>query len=335
LALAANGPARDDLPMPRTRQILVLAVEGCQSLDVLGPVEVFHCASRFVPGAYRLQVVAPTGAGMVTMSNGVRLGVAPLPERPPAHDTLLVAGGRGTREAVGDAALVAWVAHASSRADRTAAVCTGAFLLAAAGLLDGRRATTHWRYCEALARRYAQVDVDPDPVFVRDGPVWTSAGVTAGIDLALALVEDDLGAAVALAAARELVVFLKRPGGQSQFSSTLSAQQAARPALRGLQSWIAGHLGEDLSVPALAQRAHMSERSFARAFVREVGQTPAAYVEALRVEHARVLLQDGARSLEGVALSCGFASAEVLRRAFRRRVGVSPAEYRARFRSAA
>jgi transcriptional regulator GlxA family with amidase domain len=321
--------------MPRTRQILVLAVEGCQSLDVLGPVEVFRCAGHVVAGAYRIEVVAPTAGGMVTTSSGVRLGVAPLPQPPPAHDTLLVAGGRGTREAVGDAALVAWVADASSRAARTASVCTGAYLLAAAGLLDGRRATTHWRYCEALARRYEKVNVDPDPVFVRDGPVWTSAGVTAGIDLALALVEEDLGADVALAAARDLVVFLKRPGGQSQFSSMLSAQQAARPALRELQSWIAGHLGEDLSVPALAQRAHMSERSFARAFAREVGQTPAAYVEALRVEHARVLLEGGAPSLDGVARSAGFASAEVLRRAFHRRLGVSPAEYRARFRSAA
>jgi transcriptional regulator GlxA family with amidase domain len=214
-------------------------------------------------------------------------------------------------------------------------ICTGAFLLAAAGVLDHRRATTHWAWCEAFAGRFENIYVESDPVFVRDGSIWTSAGVTAGIDLALALVEEDLGAEVALAVARDLVVFLKRPGGQSQFSSALSAQQAARPALRELQAWIPGHLDEHLTVSGLAERAHMSERSFARAFRREIGETPAAYVEGLRVERARALLEDGAPSLDGVALSAGFASAEVLRRAFHRRVGVSPADYRARFRTAA
>jgi transcriptional regulator GlxA family with amidase domain len=318
--------------MPRTRHILVLAVEGCQSLDVLGPVEVFDNASVEVPGAYRIELVGPTESGIVTTSSGVRLGVAPMPESPPRHDTLLVAGGEGARAAVDDAGVVNWVACASRRANRVVSVCTGAYLLAAAGLLDHRRATTHWQWCDALAERYRDVHVEPDPVFVRDGSVWTSAGVTAGIDLALALVEQDLGPEVALAVARELVVFFKRPGGQSQFSSALSAQQATRPALRELQAWIAGHLSEDLSVAALAERAIMSERSLTRAFSREVGETPAVYVEALRVEHARALLEDGAPSLEAVARSAGFASGEVLRRAFHRRVGVSPADYRARFR---
>lgn len=312
--------------------MFVLAVEGCQSLDVLGPVEVFHHASVEVPGAYRVEVVAPTTGGQVRMENGLRLGAAPLPQPPPRHDTLVVAGGAGARAAVADPAVVDWVARASRRARRTVSVCTGAYLLAAAGILDDRRATTHWAHCEDLARSYARVRIDPDPVFVNDGPVWTSAGITAGIDLALALVEEDLGPRVALAAARELVVFLKRPGGQSQFSSALSAQQAARPQLRELQAWIAGHLDEELTVGALAERALMSERSFARAFHREVGQTPAAYVEALRIERARTLLEDGAPSLDAVAAAVGFASAEVLRRAFHRRVGVSPAEYRDRFR---
>jgi transcriptional regulator GlxA family with amidase domain len=312
--------------------VLVLAVPDCQSLDVLGPVEVFHCATSEVPGAYRIDVVGPTDGETVTMENGLRLGVTPLPEPPPRHDTLLVAGGSGARAAAADASVVDWVARASRRASRTASVCTGAYLLAAAGLLDDHKATTHWSHCDDLARTYTRVKVDPDPVFINDGGVWTSAGITAGIDLALALVEEDLGPKVALAAARELVVFLKRPGGQSQFSSALAAQQAARPELRDLQAWIAGHLDEDLTVPALAERALMSERSFARAFHREVGQTPAAYVEALRVERARDLLEDGAPALEAVARSAGFASAEVLRRAFHRRVGVSPAEYRERFR---
>jgi transcriptional regulator GlxA family with amidase domain len=307
-------------------------VNGCQSLDVLGPVEVFDHAAREVPGAYRVEVVGPANGGTVTMSSGVRLGVAPLPEPPPRHDTLVVAGGEGPRAAVEDLAIVDWVARASRRARRTASICTGAYLLAAAGLLDDRRATTHWEFCDALAKSYAKVRVEPDPVFVRDGDVWTSAGVTAGVDLALALAEEDLGPDVALAVARQLVVFFKRPGGQSQFSSALAAQQAARPALRELQAWIAGHLDEDLTVAVLAERACMSERSFARAFTREVGQTPAAYVEVMRIERARDLLEDGAPSLEAVAQSAGFASAEVLRRAFHRRVGVSPAEYRERFR---
>jgi transcriptional regulator GlxA family with amidase domain len=310
---------------------LVLAVEGCQSLDVLGPVEVFYFASSQVRGAYEVAVVGPSESGTITMSNGLRLGVAPLPEPPGRHDTLVVAGGAGARTAVDDAAVVDWVARAAVQARRTAAVCSGAFLLAAAGLLDGRRATTHWQFCDELAERHPAVEVDADPVFIRDGDVWTSAGITTGMDLALALVEEDLGGEVALAVARLLVVFLKRPGGQSQFSAPLAAQQAAIPALSGLQAWVAGHLDEDLSVAALAERANLSERSLARAFRREVGVTPGAYVAALRVEHARALLEDGASSLEAVAQASGFASAEVLRRAFHRRCGVGPAAYRDRF----
>ena len=320
------------VPMPRARRIIVVAGNGGQSLDVLGPVEVFDHASREIPGAYRVDVVGPSESGVVTMSSGVRFVAAPLPEPPPRHDTLVIAGGEGARAAVDHPAIVDWVARASRRARRTTSVCTGAYLLAAAGLLDDRRATTHWEFCDALARSFANVTVEPDPVFVRDGDVWNSAGVTAGVDLALALVEDDLGPDVALAVARRLVVFLKRPGGQSQFSSALAAQQAARPALRELQAWVAGHLDEDLTVAALAEHANMSERSFARAFSREVGQTPAAYVEALRIERARDLLEDGAPSLEAVAQAAGFAGAEVLRRAFHRRVGVTPGEYRERFR---
>ena len=321
--------------MPQTRHLLVLAVEGCQSLDVLGPVEVFDKASRRAPGAYRVELVAPTETGTVTMSNGVRLGVGALPDPPPRHDTLLVAGGEGARATAPDAPVVDWIARASRQARRTVSICTGAYLLAAAGLLDDRRATTHWQHCETLASRYPSVRIDRDPVFVRDGDVWTSAGVTAGIDLALALVEDDLGPETSLAVARQLVVFLKRPGGQAQFSAALAAQQAARPALRELQAWIAGHLGDELTVGALAERSHMSDRSFARAFRSEVGESPGAYVELLRVEHARALLEDGAPSIEAVAQSAGFASAEVLRRAFHRRIGVSPADYRARFHRAA
>jgi transcriptional regulator GlxA family with amidase domain len=320
--------------MPPIRRVLVLAVDGVQSLDVMGPIETFQYANQQVPGTYAIQVVGPARDGHITMSNGLALGVDPLPDPAPRCDTLVVAGGEGARRAVDDRTTVAWIARASRRARRTTSICTGSYLLAAAGLLDGRGATTHWEWCAGLAERYPRVEVDPDPVWVRDGDVWTSAGVTAGIDLALALVEDDLGAEVALAVARQLVVFLKRPGGQSQFSGALSVQQATRPALRELQAWIAGQLGEDLSVAALAARAGLSERSFARAFRAEIGQTPAAYVETLRVERARALLEDGAESLEAVTRATGFNSPEVLRRAFPRRVGVSPAAYRERFRLA-
>ena len=303
-------------------------------LDVLGPVEVLDSATSHAQGdGYQVDVVAP-GGGEVTFSNGVVMQAKPLPDPPPPHDTLLIAGGRGARAVINDGALVAWIVAASARARRTASICTGAYLLAEAGLLSGRRATTHWRWCDELAARHRDLTIDPDALYIREGHMWTSAGITAGIDMTLALVEEDLGGQVALAVARELVVFLKRPGGQAQFSAALTAQQAGRPALRELQAWIAGHLDEDLSVAALAERAHLTERSFARAFHREVGQTPAAYVEGLRIERSRMLLEEGAQSLDAVAAATGFSSAEVLRRAFHRRVGVSPSAYRARFRVA-
>jgi transcriptional regulator GlxA family with amidase domain len=210
-------------------------------------------------------------------------------------------------------------------------VCTGAYVLAAAGLLDGRRATTHWSWCDDLQRRHPAVIVERDPIFVVDGPVRTSAGVTAGMDLALALVEEDLGPRVALEVARWLVVFVKRPGGQAQFSAQLAGQSADRAPLRELQAWIADHLDADLSVPALAARACMSERHFARAFKAETAMTPAVYVESLRVERARLALESGAAPIDAVAARCGFRTVETLRRAFARRLGVSPAAYRNRF----
>jgi transcriptional regulator GlxA family with amidase domain len=317
-------------------RISVLAVDGTQSLDVTGPVEVFAAASRLAEWAgrrerYDVQVVTP-GGGDVALSNGLRLSAAPLPRA--TMDTILVAGGEGCRRLTGDDDAVRWLRGAARRARRVASVCTGAFVLAAAGLLDGRRATTHWAWCAALADEYPGIDVDPDPIYVRDGDVWTSAGVTAGMDLALALVEDDLGHDIAVGAARWLVLFLKRPGGQSQFSAGLAAQAAGSKPLRDLQAWIADHLDADLSVPALAERACLSERHFARAWRAETGMTPAAYVEALRVERARALLEDG-RRVDAVARATGFGSAEVLRRVFHRRLGVGPSAYRERFRAAA
>jgi transcriptional regulator GlxA family with amidase domain len=317
--------------MSGTRHVLVLVVDGVHSLNVFGPLEVFHGASIEVPGAYDVLLVGPSDGGIVRTDTGVPLGVAPLPEPPPRHDTLVIAGAAGMVAGVVDPEVVDWVARASRRARRTVSVCTGAFLLASAGVLDDRPAVTHWAYCAELQRRFEDVRVDADPVFINDGDVWTSAGSTAGIDLSLALVEQDLGPRVAVATARRLVMFLKRPGGQSQFSRALSAQQAARNELRDLQAWITGHLDGHLTVPVLAERAAMSERSFTRAFQREIGQSPAAYIEDLRIERARDLLEDGAHSLDLVAHAVGFGSQEVLRRAFQRRLGVSPSAYRDRF----
>jgi transcriptional regulator GlxA family with amidase domain len=246
-------------------------------------------------------------------------------------DTLVVAGGEGTRAAVADEGLVAWLAAAAPRVRRVASVCTGAFLLARAGLLDGRRATTHWAWCDELSRRFPAIAVEPDPIFVADGPFRTSAGVTAGMDLALSLVEEDLGPRAALRVARELVLFVRRPGGQAQFSAGLAAQAVEHAPLRELQAWIADHLDEDLSVPALARRTHMTERSFARAYARETGRTPAVRVELLRVERARMLLETTPAGVEAVAARCGFGTVETMRRAFARRLGVAPAAYRSRF----
>ncbi len=314
------------------KRIVIVAFPAVQALDVFGPTEVFAAADRIAGGGhYGVEVIAGR-AGVIETSSGVRLAPhrAASAVRGPL-DTLIVAGGSGVRAAVEDRALVRFVERAAARSRRVCSVCTGAFLLAEAGLLAGRRATTHWSACAALARRHPDVVVEPDPIFVRDGNVATSAGVTAGMDLALALVEEDLGADVARETARWLVLFLKRPGGQSQFSAPLDGPAATRPGLRELQEWIPAHLGEDLSVAALAARAHMSPRNFARAFGRELGVTPAAYVERLRVERARALLQSGDAPVKVVAAECGFASPETLRRAFARHVGTSPGQYRTRF----
>ena len=306
-----------------------------QAIDVFGPTEVFSAANRLAGGGeYSVELLAAR-PGAVETTSGVRL----LPDRVisssrPALDTLIVAGGDGVADAISDERLVRWIARTATGARRVCSVCTGAFLLAEAGLLAGRRATTHWAFCDELARRHPDVLVEPDPIFVREGKVATSAGVTAGIDLALALVEEDLGPDLARQVARWLVLFLKRPGGQSQFSAPLQGPAAERPALRELQEWIPMHVGEDLSVAALAERARMSPRNFARAFHKEVGATPASYVERLRVERARTLLESSSAAVATIAIECGFGTVETLRRAFQRRVGASPNEYRDRFRPA-
>lgn len=311
------------------RRVVIVALPEVQPLDVTGPAEVLAAASRRASPGYAVEVAGRGGEPIPTGSGYALVPALALEAVRGPLDTLMVAGGAGARRPDPDA--VARIAGLAAGARRVTSVCTGAFALAAAGLLDGRRATTHWAHCDELRRRHPAVRVEPDPIFVVDGPVRTSAGVTAGMDLALALVEEDLGARVALDVARELVLFVKRPGGQSQFSAQLAAQAAERAPLRDLQAWMLDHLDGDLSVPALAERASMSERTFARAFKREAGMTPAAYVEALRVERARLALESTRLPVEVVARQCGFGTVETLRRAFARRLGVSPAAYRSRF----
>ncbi|MGW0751486.1 GlxA family transcriptional regulator [Streptomyces sp. NPDC002587] len=313
------------------QDVLVVLYDGVQSLDVTGPVEVFAAVDRF-PGrtGYAIRTVSPGGTPVRTSS-----GLTLVPDgelesaRPGKGTTLLVPGGRTTADF--EPRLTDWLRAHGGGARRLVSVCTGGLLLAEAGLLDGRRATTHWCVCERMARDYPAVTVEPDPIYVRDGPVATSAGVTAGIDLALALVEEDHGRDVALTIARHLVVFLRRPGNQAQFSAQLEAQTARREPLRDVQQFITEHPGGDLSVEALAARARLSPRHFARAFQAETGVTPGRYVERVRVEHARRLLEDSREGVAQISRACGYGTPEALRRAFVKTLGQSPAEYRRRF----
>ncbi|MDB5411878.1 MAG: AraC family transcriptional regulator [Rubritepida sp.] len=323
-------PITPRFPPRRPRIIEVLVFPQVQVLDVTGPLQVFATANDVTGGtaAYAINVVSSAG-GTVASSSGLGFVAGPLPLIDAPLDTLIVAGGPGVEAAAGDAALVAWVRGRALRARRFASVCTGAILLASSGVLDGRRAATHWSFCAELARRFPSVRVEPDPIFVHDGPAWTSAGVTAGIDLALALVEEDLGRAVALAVARYLVMFLKRPGGQAQFSATLALQDEGR--FDKLHAWIAANLSHDLSLPVLADQAGMSERSFSRHYLEATGLTPARAIETLRVETARSLLLDSHLPVKRVAQRCGFGSEETMRRSFLRLLLVTPQEYRSRF----
>jgi transcriptional regulator GlxA family with amidase domain len=323
----------------KPRQVVILAYPGVQSLDVTGPLEVFAGAHQLIAATgrsargYEVSVVSRDG-GPLRSSSGLTLTPhSAVRDAPATIDTLIVAGGAGCMDAAADRRLVDWISEASLRARRTVSVCTGAFLLARAGLLDGRRVTTHWASAAELARLHPAVRVDPDPIYLRDGRIWTSAGVTAGMDLALALVEEDLDREAALAIARHLVLFLRRPGNQSQFSATLTAQQPRREPLRETLRFVLEHVTEDLSVEAMAARAHMSPRHFARAFHAETGVTPARYVERVRLEAARMRLEDTAEPVATVAAACGFGTAETMRRAFLRALEVSPAEYRRRFQA--
>lgn len=327
-------PKHPRSPPPMRRVIEVLAFPAVQLLDVTGPVQVFASANDFAAEAgtmppYEVHIVTQGGQS-VTASAGVALATRPLPAPGSALDTLVIAGGPGVAAAASDSALVDWVRQRTEDARRVASVCTGAFLLAASGALDGKRAATHWSVCAEFARRFPTVRVESDPIFVRDGTVWTSAGVTAGIDLALALVEEDLGRAAALAVARYLVVFLKRPGGQAQFSAVLSLQ-AGDDRFGALHEWINQHLAGDISLPVLARQAGMSERSFSRRYAEATGMTPGRAVEQLRLEAARRLLLETRLPVKRIAQRCGFGSEETMRRSFNRLLAVAPQDYRARF----
>jgi transcriptional regulator GlxA family with amidase domain len=322
------------------RTVAILLYDGIQSLDVTGPMEVFAGAAQALrvhaedgrqKPAYRVRTIA-RGGRPVRAGSGLQLVPdGPLPRSAEGIDTLIVPGGDGRVEAARDQALMRWLARAPSGCRRVASVCTGSFLLAATGLLDGRRATTHWAHARELARSYPRVEVDPDPIFVRDGTIWTSAGVTAGMDLALALVEEDHDRELALLIARHLVLFLRRPGNQSQFSAMLRAQEPEREPLREVQRQVLEDIGGLHTVEAMAERVHMSPRNFARAFRAQTGVTPARYVESVRLEAARRRLEETTEPVQGIARACGFASAETMRRSFMRALHVGPSEYRRRF----
>lgn len=323
---------------PAPRRVLIIAAAPAQLLDVAGPAEVFAQASRLAAAPlYDVEVAIVPGRDRQTPATTAGVHLAPgrslaalLADRRPL-DTLIIAGGEGARQRAEEPALRDAVRRLARRSRRVASVCTGAFILAATGLLDGKRAATHWHWCARLATLYPQIRVDPEPIFTREGDLWTSAGITAGIDLTLAMVEEDHGHRLALAVARQLVMFLRRPGGQQQFSAALAAQAAPSASLRDLVAWVADNLHKPLTVELLAERACLSPRQFARVFARELGVTPAKLVDQLRVEAARRRLEESPKGLAAVAVACGFGSEETMRRAFLRHLGTPPGAYRERF----
>ncbi|WUO17876.1 GlxA family transcriptional regulator [Streptomyces sp. NBC_00289] len=315
------------------RRVVVVMYTGALALDITGPIEVFDTANRLLAppgGPYRIDLVSADGPRVRTGS-GVIVEASPLEAGDGPIDTLLVPGGWSLNSALQDRALVSWIRRAAARSRRVASVCGGSFLLAEAGLLDGRHATTHWAYTEAMACRYPDVRVDAEPIFVWDGPYVTSAGVSTGIDMALALVEADHGAPLALEAARFLVLPLKRHGRQPQFSAVLDAQLADDPPIRAAQEWILHNLHNPLPVAEIARRANMSLRNFARVFRREVGATPGQYVERKRIARARELLETTDLTIAQIARRCGFAAPETFFRSFGRTLGLTPKQYRHRF----
>lgn len=322
----------------RMRSVVMVTYPDAHILDVVGPLEVLTGTKFFLPDGpdpYVISVVAAQ-AGPVSTTSGLTLtahrSFADAVKDTDQIDTLIISGGHGTMAAIEDKGLLDFVCHAAARSRRVVSICTGAMILAEIGLLDGKRVSTHWWWCPILEQRHPAVLVDRDAIYVRDGNIWTSAGVTAGMDLALALVEMDWGHDIALQVARYNVMYMMRPGGQSQFSAHLVAQRAEDPAINASLDYILANPGDPLTVTALAARAGLSERTFARRFKDETEMTPAAYVETARVQAARVALETTGTGVEQIALQAGFQNAERMRRAFQRHLGVSASDYRDRFR---
>ena len=327
--------------LPAVARILLVAGPGTQILDLAGPFQIFQRASEIFVAKnqrtspiYRVEIVTTSRGPMLLTNCGIQIFAHKVYSQVRGKiDTLLVTGGSAIEDDQTGAGVVRWLERAARRARRIGSVCTGAMLLARAGLLDGRKATTHWKWCESLAGKYPRVHVDPNPIFIRDGNVYTSAGVTAGMDLALALVEEDYGPPLALEVARDLLLYLRRPGGQSQFSAALAMQITDREPLRELESWVLENLDKPLTVQTLAERVAMSPRNFARVFSREMNITPAKFVERLRVETARRRLEESEGHLDKIAGQCGFGSANAMRGVFQRTLKTTPGEYRQRFKT--
>jgi transcriptional regulator GlxA family with amidase domain len=333
-AMAKKPPLRRPVAPAASRphRVAMIAFPGAELLDVVGPLEAFASADALAVcgSTYAVTIVAKQ-AGPLPASSGLAIHATADFAATEAADTILVAGGAGVEAAARDPALRGALRQAAAAGRRVGSVCTGALALAAAGLLDGRRAVTHWNWCEHLAARYPAVKVERDPIFLVDRGIWTSAGVTAGIDMALAMIERDHGPKLAVRTAQELVMFRRRPGGQSQFSVELAAAATGSRPMQSLQEWVLAHLEENLSVEALAAQAAMSPRNFARVFQRETGMTPARFVERARLQRARELLETSTKDLETIAACCGYGSADVLARAMLRRLNANPSDYRQRF----
>jgi transcriptional regulator GlxA family with amidase domain len=318
------------------RRIVMLAFADCEILDVCGPMDVFYWANNWTrrnrnEPSYSMKILAEQAGPVTTMSGMKIVADGAFYEEQDEFDTLILAGGFGVDKAMENRDLMNWLSRMSAKVRRVVSICTGAFLLAECGLLDGRKATTHWLYCDRLANDYRNIQVEPDRIFIRDGSVYTSGGITAGIDLAMALVEEDLGSEIANQIARSLLVFLRRPGGQSQFSGYLLTEAKTRMDLRELQVWIINNPGENHTVEELAGKLAMSPRNFSRVFVKEVGMSPANYIELVRVNAARNKIEQTKLPLKLISEQSGFANDEHMRRAFQRQLKVSPQAYRERF----
>jgi transcriptional regulator GlxA family with amidase domain len=326
----------NDIRQDKLRTVDIIVYPGFKALEAIGPLKVFDYTNsclhqRNLAGGYEV-AIASTKTGMIPSDTLMSLQATKAISIFALPDLALIVGSPDIEKALQDSPeIVEWVESAAPRINRLAALCTGSFFLAEGGALNGRRATTHWNFAERLRKRYPKVKVDADAIFIREGNIWTSAGVTAAMDLALAIVEEDFGREIALEVARDLVIYLKRPGGQSQFSVHLSSQMTTNPTIRELQNWIMQHLDDDLNITKLAARLAMSERNFARVFHRETTESPADFIERARFEVARRLLEENKSPLKVIALKTGFRTEEKMRRVFQKRIGVTPKVYRERF----